>query len=94
MLLLRVFEYALGAEHLVAALAEELDLPVLVRVAEGDNRPLRALGLLLLLTGVHGQPREHRVVDRQGVRRVRVHRLVEGALYLVVLADLCRALVA
>ena len=92
-LLLRVFEDTLGAEHLVAVLTKELNLLVLMNIAVGHNWAFRQLSFLCFYRSLHGQCCKNCVVDRQGVCRVLVDCLVERALYLVVLANLCRALV-
>jgi hypothetical protein len=64
-----MFEYALGAEHLVAVFTEKFDLLVLVHVAELKHRAFRRRFALLSarFLGVHGQGSEDGVVHREGV---------------------------
>lgn len=92
-LLLSVFEDTLGAEHLVAVLTKELNLFVLMNIAVRHNWAFRQLSFLRFYRSLHGQCCKNCVVDWQGVCRVLVDCLVERALYLVVLADFCRALI-
>lgn len=94
-LLLSVLQNALRTEHLVAVLAEKFNLLVLMGLAHGNHRTFGQFRFFRLAGPRLDRKRsQHCVVHRQGVGRVRVDRLVEGALDLVVLADFQRALVA
>ena len=93
-LLLRVFQHALRAEHLVAVLAEELNFLVLMHVAKRELGPVRCLCFLLFTLVIHWKTSNHRIVHRESVCSVLMNCLIERAFDLVVFANLCCAFVA
>jgi hypothetical protein len=90
-----MLQHALEAEHLVAVLAEEVDLVVLVGLAILHHWAFGGFcRFFLSSTCLNRKHCKNRVIYWQSVRGVLVHSFVKRAFYLIMLADFSSALIA